>query len=82
MIFKMRSPYDAGGPDLYLLIEKDANGTFFGVYDDIQKAKKCDGSLGIIVIPEKVIADAQAEYLHFGDPMNVDKRIVNEEYSR
>lgn len=88
MIFKMRAGYKKDGVQLYLLIEQDANGTFFGVYDDVKKAKECDGALSLVVIPKTVVDKCQAEHYDaaFADQeqalKNSEMRQLVEEYSK
>lgn len=83
MIFKLKDgsiPLSSVGESLYLLIEGDANGIFFGVYDNVDKAKRCNGALGLRVVSlEDMAICANESYpLHFGAEENPDKRIVKE----
>jgi hypothetical protein len=86
MIFKMKSRPKCfeEAHQLYLLIEKDANGTFFGVYDSVDQAKRCDGALGTVCIPEKAVKKATKEYLEpdfMGTGKNIERRQVIETYA-
>lgn len=81
MIFKMKmSPLDKNPVDHYLLVEGDANGTFIAIYDDIEKAKRVDGAIGLVVLPNDVLAKCQEERYSILDD-NLEKRVVVDTYA-
>lgn len=84
MIFKMRSPniLDPKAPqlELYLLVEGDANGIFFGVYNTVESAQKCAGGMGLLTLKQEEIAECEKErYSMLED--NTGKRKVVDKYA-
>jgi hypothetical protein len=64
------------GHTSYLLVEGNGGAVYFGVYDDLEKARHCTGSIGAVNINRKLLTQcAEEDYPLFED--NSSKRKVH-----